>query len=524
MAKKDKVVLILTDKNLNTKDGLFETSAGIKEDLDGMNITNFVLFTNNALLTKNEDGTVTANNPGGKEFTFNPANTSALMRNSAINTTHGEDVVEDLEDYGVYVVNNLKSTKLVNDKHKFSKLLLRKGISTPATKLIPDEDSLDNVINDFEFPAVFKTLKGSKGVGVFKIDKRSSAKGVLQALWNQGEDLLIQELIKNDGDVRTIVIGNKIIGAMKRISDGKDFRNNVSQGAAIEPYELNPKEKKEILKAARVSGCDICGVDHILAADGKIYILEVNSSPGTKGFKEIDEDIVSKMATYIASKHSENPTESILGHKENVEIDKIGTFLSKLDTGNGRYSVLHGDNIKVHNDIVTFEVDNKTFEFPLEEIAKVKTGAVSSTIEKRPVIKLNTKLNGKTLKNEPFFITDRSDKTTPALLSRALLQRARVIIDPSKKHTMKESTRYKGVAGYLKEEKKVTIKELSDTALVMLSVLAVGSALPAVIDKNINKELKNNNFISKSNKVTPSGMQYLKQPRMIVRLSKIGSR
>ena len=230
------------------------------------------------------------------------------------------------------------------------------------------------------------------------------------------------------------------------------------------------------------------------------------------------------MATYIASKHSENPTESILGHKENVEIDKIGTFLSKLDTGNGRYSVLHGDNIKVRNDIVTFEVDNKTFEFPLEEIAKVKTGAVSSTIEKRPVIKLNTKLNGKTLKNEPFFITDRSDKTTPALLSRALLQRARVIIDPSKKHTMKESTRYKGVVGYLKEEKKVTIKELSDTALVMLSVLAVGSALPAVIDKNVDKELKNNNFISKSNKVTPSGLQYLKQPRMIVRLSKIGSR
>ena len=167
-----------------------------------------------------------------------------------------------------------------------------------------------------------------------KLIKDHLLKGVLQALWDKGEDLLIQEYIKNEGDIRTIVMGNKIIGAMKRTSDGKDFRNNVSQGATVEAYELNSKEKKEILKAAKASGCDICGVDHILTKDGNVYILEVNSSPGTNGFKEVDEDIVSKIAEYVIKKHSSTSKETILGYKEDVEIDGIGEFLAKLDTGN----------------------------------------------------------------------------------------------------------------------------------------------------------------------------------------------
>lgn len=524
MAKKDKVVLILTDFNPNTPNGLFETSQAIKEELDSMDINNFTVFTSNALVSKNEDGTITINNPGKKTFSFKPENASALMRNSAISTTHGEDVVEDLENAGVYVINSLESTLLVNNKHKFSKLLLQKGISSPATKLIPDDAALDDVIKSFDFPAVFKTLHGSKGVGVFKIDKRASAKGVLQALWNKGEDLLIQELIKNDGDVRTIVMGNKIVGAMKRISNDKDFRNNIAQGATVEPYELNSKEKKEILKASRVSGCDICGVDHILADDGKVYILEVNSSPGTNGFKEVDEEIVSKMAEFIVKKSSENLKSTVLGYKEDIEILKVGTLTAKLDTGNGRYSVLHGDNIKINNETVTFEIDGKLLEFPLEEISKVRTGAVSSFIEKRPVIKLSVILDGRTLKNEPFFVTDRSEKSTSVLLSRALLERGKVTIDPSKKHSMKEAHSYKGIKGYLKEAEEINITELSDDALVILSVLTIGSPLPISMDKNVKKELLKNKFITGASKVTASGMQYLKQPRMIVRLSKIGSR
>ena len=172
---KNKIVLILSDKNPKDKSGLFETTKAVKEELDEMGIQTFTLFTKNGSVKKNEDDTITVKNPGGKEFTFNPSFASALMRNSAIQTKNGEDLVEDLEDYGVYMVNNLKSTKLVNDKNKFAKLLAKKGIATPNTKLIPDEEAMEEVIANFEFPAVFKTLKGSKGVGVFKIDKRSSA-------------------------------------------------------------------------------------------------------------------------------------------------------------------------------------------------------------------------------------------------------------------------------------------------------------------------------------------------------------
>ena len=459
MSKKDRVVLILTDKNKKAKNGLFETSAAIKEYLDGQGITNFTLFTRDALLTNNKDGTITAKNPGLNEITFNPAYASASMRKSAINTKHGEDIIEELEERGVFVVNTLHSSKLVNDKHKFAKALIRKEVSTPATKLLPGLGALDQVLDNFNFPAVFKSLKGSRGIGVFKIDNRESAKGILQAIWDRGGDILIQELIKNNGDVRTIVIGGKIIGAMKRISKGEDFRNNVSQGATVEPYKLNSQEKIEILKAAKTSGCNICGVDHILSDTGKVYVLEVNASPGTGGFKLVDKDIAAKMGKYIASKYNERTTESVLGYKENIEILNIGTFVSKLDTGNGRYSVLHGDNLKINNKKVIFDIEGKTFEYPLEQIAKVQVGAVSSVTVERPVIKLDIKLNGKTLKNEPFFITDRSDKKTPALLSRALLHRAKAVIDSTRKHILDESTKHSAKPRPVKAETPA-IKEL----------------------------------------------------------------
>ena len=65
-----------------------------------------------------------------------------------------------------------------------------------------------------------------------------------------------------------------------------DFRTNKSLGADYEPYDLSEEEKKIVLRAAETSGCYFCGVDTIVN-DGKIYVLEVNGSPGTGDSNEI---------------------------------------------------------------------------------------------------------------------------------------------------------------------------------------------------------------------------------------------
>ena len=115
----DKTVLILSDKNPHDESGLFPTGKKFKEVIDSKNINNHIVFTKNAIVKREAPDKISIKNAGEKPFYINPANTVAFMRNSAIDSRHGADIVEDLEDYGVYMVNSLKSTNLVNDKQHF---------------------------------------------------------------------------------------------------------------------------------------------------------------------------------------------------------------------------------------------------------------------------------------------------------------------------------------------------------------------------------------------------------------------
>ena len=54
-------------------------------------------------------------------------------------------------------------------------------------------------------------------------------------------DILIQEYIKTDGDIRVVIIGDNIIGTMKEVVEG-DFRSNYTQGGGVEKYKLSEEE------------------------------------------------------------------------------------------------------------------------------------------------------------------------------------------------------------------------------------------------------------------------------------------
>ena len=82
---------------------------------------------------------------------------------------------------------------------------------------VRNEEGLELIENDLpSFPLIAKITNGTQGVGVVKVDKQSSLKSVLQIMWKYGSDVILQEMIKSDFDVRTIVIGGKIVGAMKK--------------------------------------------------------------------------------------------------------------------------------------------------------------------------------------------------------------------------------------------------------------------------------------------------------------------
>ena len=151
--------------------------------------------------------------------------------------------------------------QLLYKNFEFKTLNIKRKISseTQATVKFLFE-TLDN-----KFPIIMKTLEGSKGVGVLFIESERQIESLVQLLYSQNEniDLLIQEYIKTDGDIRVIVLGGKIIASMKRDIVEGDFRSNVSQGANVREYKLTELEVEQCLLAAKAINGSWAAIDFI---------------------------------------------------------------------------------------------------------------------------------------------------------------------------------------------------------------------------------------------------------------------
>jgi RimK family alpha-L-glutamate ligase len=168
----------------------------------------------------------------------------------------------------------------------------RENFNTPKTVRINHPEGAKWALGelDADFPLILKTAAGSRGIGVMWIESEKALHGLVQLLYREDEyiDILIQEYIKTDYDVRVIVCAGKILGAIKRpIVDG-DFRSNVSQGSEPELHELTEIEASESIRAADAVGGLLTGVDFIPAKNrekDKPYFIEVNSTPGLMGIE-----------------------------------------------------------------------------------------------------------------------------------------------------------------------------------------------------------------------------------------------
>lgn len=140
------------------------------------------------------------------------------------------------------------------------------------------------ILNQFQFPLIYKT-DGSRGENVKKIDSQKQLEIEIETI-EPGKLGLIQEYIHNTFDTRTIVVFDKIIGTIKRTRQSHPFINNISQGGKPDLFKLTPTEKKDVLKAMKLSQCDFGGVDLIHTKKHPI-ILEVNIPPQVEGFEKI---------------------------------------------------------------------------------------------------------------------------------------------------------------------------------------------------------------------------------------------
>ena len=203
-------------------------------------------------------------------------------------------MAQNLEKDGYKLVNSVKCNEICNDKWFNYTVFQRENIQTPKSILVRhSEDALraaEKLGN--KFPMILKTTIGSIGVGVMFVESAKALTGIVQLLYRENRyiDILLQEYIKTDYDVRVIVVAGEVVGAMKRPIVKGDFRSNVSQGSEPEIHELTELEKSESLRAAKAVGGDVVGVDFIPAKNrekDKPFFIEVNSNPGLKGIEGV---------------------------------------------------------------------------------------------------------------------------------------------------------------------------------------------------------------------------------------------
>ena len=219
-------------------------------------------------------------------------------------TEVGCAVVNQFEVMGVPVVNTSQSILRARDKLLSLQLLTRANVDLPRTAVIRSTDDLDEAIEQVGgIPCVLKLLKGTQGIGVMLAESREGLESILQAFWSLDHIVLLQEFIAESKgkDVRAFVVGDEVIGAMRRSAKIGEFRSNIHRGGTGKPLKLDKDEREHVLEATRALGLQVAGVDYLESRDGP-KVIEVNASPGFQGLEEATgKDIAGEIVRYAAS-------------------------------------------------------------------------------------------------------------------------------------------------------------------------------------------------------------------------------
>jgi len=202
-------------------------------------------------------------------------------------TFFGTAVVRQFEQMGVYTANESLAIGRSRDKLRSMQIFSRHDIGIPATAFVRDKrDVLPAIERVGGAPVIIKLLEGTQGVGVILADTVKVAEAIVQTLHGANQNVLIQNFVKESKgkDIRAIVVGDRVVGAMRRKAVGDEFRSNVHRGGTTEVVELDAEFERTAIRAAQIMGLRIAGVDMLEAKEGP-QILEVNSSPGLEGIE-----------------------------------------------------------------------------------------------------------------------------------------------------------------------------------------------------------------------------------------------
>ena len=444
-------VAVLTKVNANSKSVV---SNMILEECEKRKIPCHIINTQEAWVSKNdlEKGTLLVSNLDGKdtEVEFELANTICFVRAGVLEDETGLALLSTFENAGAFMINTRDGMLTCDNKMSAYISFERDNIPTPRTALISNEKGLLHAHERLggKYPVIMKTLTGTQGIGVSIVESEKSMISVAQSLWKFGAALLLQEFMKFDFDIRTIVVNGKILASTKRTSAKKDFRSNRHREATTQPYKLSNDERKLVLDAARSVGAYMVGVDHAIV-NGEHFILECNGSAGLGSefglyntFRDDEsyvgeakpKKIMKELFDYISQdvhrKHSFNKES---GFHERVVIDGYGPIRAKFDTGNGTHaSMFVVDKIDVSGKTVKWEKDGKKFTSKLQGTSHPTH---NEKIDERPIVLVDVTFNNKFYTDVPIGLSTKDSKST-FLVNRDLITRFKVNVNPNRKFVL----------------------------------------------------------------------------------------
>lgn len=230
-----------------------------------------------------------------------------IPRIGASITSYGLAVVRQLDMMGVPVLNTAVAIARSRDKLRALQLLTRKSIDVPLTVCARSPAGLDKALQLVGgCPVIVKLQQGTQGIGTMIAETPQAVGSLLETLWAMGQDIILQEYIRESKgrDIRALVVGGKVVAAMRRTAKAGEFRSNLHRGGLGMSVALDRRYKSAALSATRVMGLEVAGVDMLEGRNGP-KILEINSSPGLEGIERASGIDVATAIIAHAEKYAE---------------------------------------------------------------------------------------------------------------------------------------------------------------------------------------------------------------------------
>ncbi|HEY2556710.1 MAG TPA: 30S ribosomal protein S6--L-glutamate ligase [Diaminobutyricibacter sp.] len=219
-------------------------------------------------------------------------------------TYFGTAVVRQFEQMDVYTPNTANGITNSRDKLRATQILSRHNIGMPATAFVHSRADVRLAIERVGgAPVVIKLLEGTQGIGVILAPEVKIAEAIIETLHSTKQNVLIQSFISESRgrDIRALVVGDRVVAAMRRVASGDEFRSNVHRGGTVEPVELTPAYEQAAVRSAQIMGLRVAGVDMLEGNDGPL-VMEVNSSPGLEGIERATSlDVAGAVIDFIAN-------------------------------------------------------------------------------------------------------------------------------------------------------------------------------------------------------------------------------